>query len=95
MAVRKHGTLVAATVATVTVDGGFEFIEVVNHGTGTIYFTVDGTTPASQADETLVALQGERVKAENVDRAGTVDVKLISAGTPSYSVIARDPYQPE
>lgn len=91
MAVRKHVTLVASTVATVTVDGGFEFIEVVNTTAASlVYFTVDGSTPTIAGDDTWVAVPNVPVALENVDRAGTVDVKLISAGTPVVGVQARD-----
>jgi hypothetical protein len=90
MAVRKHVTLVAATPQTVTVDGGFGWIEVVNTGTGNVYFTVDGSVPTVGGDDTWVAVPGFSSVLENVDRAGTVDVKLISAGTPTVSVQVRD-----
>lgn len=90
MAVRKHVTLVAATVSTQTVDGGFEFVEVTNHGTGTVYFTVDGSTPTVAGDDTYSALPSVPVLVESVDRAGTQEVKLISAGTPTVSVGVRD-----
>lgn len=90
MAVRKHGTLVATTVATVTLDGGFEAIEVVNHGGGTIYFTVDGTTPTVAGDETYAVPSGGFLTVDSSDRIGTDDVKLISAATPAYSVTALD-----
>lgn len=91
MAVRKHGTLSASTVATVALDGGFEAVELVNHGSDAIYFSLDGTTPTVQGDDFFVAAAGGWVVEPDSDRAGAVSVKLISAGTPSYSLAAKNP----
>lgn len=91
MAVRKHGTLVASTVATVTVAGNAEFIEVMARGTGDIFFTVNGTTPTVAGDDTFaVAGAGGYVRLRNNERDGSIDVKLISSGTPGYSVALVD-----
>lgn len=86
MAVRKHGTLVAATPATATLAGNAKFIEVVARGTGDIFFTIDGTTPTVAGDDMFVCPQGGSVRVRLNDRDGSVDVKLISSGTPGYSV---------
>ena len=86
MASREHGTLVAATVATVSVTGTHEEIVVVNHGSDAIYFTVDGTTPTVQGDDTFVCLGGGFATAE-ARGAGPYSVKLISSGTPAYSAM--------
>lgn len=86
MAVRKHGTLVAATVTTSTLAGNAKFIEVVARGTGDIFFTIDGTTPTVGGDDTYVCPQGQSCRVRNNDRNGSVDVKMISSGTPGYSV---------
>lgn len=78
-------TLVAATVDTVTLSGGGgKVAEIVNHGTGTIYFRTDGTNPVSAAAENEVVLAGERLL-RRLPANGIV--RVISAGTPTYSVI--------
>lgn len=80
-----HATLVAATADTVTLSGGGgKRAEIVNHGTGTIYFRTDGTAAVSEADENEVVLANERL-AINLPDTGILSV--ISAGTPTYSVI--------
>ena len=96
MAQRVHGTLTAATVATATVTAPAEtgtrnlrslrHVEVLNRGpSGDIFFTVDGTTPVVNAADTYVVLPGGGVEVD-VPGADTITVKLISAGTPAYSV---------
>ena len=80
-----HATLVAATVDTVTMAGGErKRAELVNQGTDVIYFRLDGTDPVAAADENKVLLGSERL-AISLGDDGVV--KLISAGTPTYSVI--------
>lgn len=84
---RKHATLAAATVDSVTVTGPSPTLTVVNRdGAAEITFTVDGSTPVAGADETYVLPAA--IGALTVDMPGgaTATVKLISAGTPKYSV---------
>lgn len=76
-------TLVAATVDTVTFADDVHRVEVYNAGTGTIYFTTDGSTPVAAADGTW-ELPANTVR--QVDRVSGNVVKLISAGTPTYTV---------
>lgn len=81
-----HVTLVANTVTTVTLDGNYSTIEVLNvDGAAPIYFTVDGTTPTVEGNGCNVlpaAICGLTVWAgSNVDV-----IKLISAGTPKVSI---------
>lgn len=94
-----HGTLVANTVATasVTADSDIQVsnvateqstkVEVLNRdGTAEIYFTVDGTTPTVGGTGCYVLPAA--IGAYSVEGVrGSVTVKLISAGTPAYSVI--------
>ena len=80
-----HATLVAATVDTVTMSGGSrKRAELVNHGTDVIYFRVDGVDPVAAADENEVLLPSERLAIPLPDSG---EVRVISAGTPTYSVI--------
>lgn len=83
-------TLVASTVDTVTIQRDTRSVEVTNlDGAAAIYFTVDGTTPTVAGASTyeLPAVPSSReVPAPKVEDATVV--KLISSGTPSYSVAA-------
>lgn len=82
-----HGTLVAATVTTVTLtDLEYEQLEVMNvDGAAAIYFRVDGVSPTVAGDDCEVipaTISVLRVATPSVDN----EVRLISAGTPKYSV---------
>jgi hypothetical protein len=80
-----HQTLVAATPDQVTLPSGYPNVEVTNRdSTAVIYFTVDGTVPVSAADGTYVVMPLSALRI-NFPTGATV-VKLISAGTPAYSV---------
>jgi hypothetical protein len=79
----QHATLSAATADTVTLSGSGNTLRIRNRGTaGDIYFTVDGVVPVSLADDTYFCGPGESIVLES----GGKVVKLISAGTPEYSV---------
>jgi len=80
-----HATLTASTVDTVTMSGGArKRAELVNQGTDVIYFRTDGTDPVEAADENEVLLGSERLAISMGDDGV---IKLISGGTPTYSVI--------
>jgi hypothetical protein len=85
----KHATLVAATVDTVTFSTDWQSVEILNRATsGDIYATVDGTTPVSGADDTIFVGPNQAVTVRlPTTGAGTDVIKLISAGTPAYSVM--------
>lgn len=87
----KHATLVAATVDTVTFNQEWRAVEVKNRATsGDIYFRTDGTNPVVGADDTLFLGPGESLVVDFP--SGSPDaVKLISAGTPPYSVTGVTP----
>ncbi len=82
-------TLVAATADTCTMTGSRGKntpAELVHHGvvTDPIYFRLDGTAAVVAADENQVLLPNERLFV----RLGEGNaISLISAGTPTYSVI--------
>lgn len=86
----KHGTLTAATVASVPVVhstdpfNGEVQVEVEADGSSPVFFTTDGTTPTVNGDDTFIVRSG--ALKVGVTTTGTVTVKLISAGTPAYSV---------
>jgi hypothetical protein len=95
MARIKHGTLVASTVATVTldlVDSGRivsrqKRVEVINRdGAAEIYFTVDGTTPTVAGDDCFVLPAAMGSLEVGAPKGTPTVVKLISSGTPTYSV---------
>lgn len=86
----KHGTLTANTLATVQLvhdsDSWVDSlaVEVEADGTSPVFFTLDGSTPTVGGDDTYIVRSGAlRV---DVTAPGTVTAKLISAGTPAYSV---------
>ena len=80
-----HATLAADTEDVVTLSGASYLPgEIVNHGTDAIYFRTDGVAAVGLADETEVVLGGERLSIR-FPEDGIVSV--ISAGTPTYSVI--------
>jgi len=82
-----HGTLVAATVTTVTLDSDHNSVEVMNRsGSAEIFFTVDGTNPTvggNDCDVLPAAINS--IEAPAFKKGATV-VKLISSGTPTFSV---------
>lgn len=81
--------LSAAAVDTVTFDQGVSAVRVFNDtGTAAIYFTVDGSTPtvAGAGMFRVPASPGAYLEVGTQGGAATETVKLISAGTPTYSV---------
>lgn len=85
--------LTANTVDSVTFHRDLEAVEVVSDGASAIYFTVDGSEPVVGGEKThaLPASSSVRVvdtpSPEGVRAVSrTTVVKLISAGTPTYSV---------
>ncbi len=85
----KHATLVAATVDTVSFVSATAEVEVVNRGTDDIYYTVDGSTPTVGGDDTYIVRGGEAVGApKNFVNPLVAQVKLMSSGSPAYSVEA-------
>lgn len=82
----KHGTLVAATVATVTLDRDYDIVEVLNRGDDEIFFRVDKTNPAVDGDDAYVVVSGQWVQVSVPGSAGSTNIRLISAGTPEYTV---------
>lgn len=78
-------TLVASTVDTVTFHDTPQSVEVLTDGTAAIYVTVDGTAPTVGGANTLklpAVISARTIKHGNRGQP----VKLISSGTPTYSV---------
>lgn len=96
VAAGEHGayrkTLVASTVDTVTFDVDLDKVEVIGDGSSDIFVTVDGSTPTVDGKATFILPAGaitSRVIVtnwENRKAAGGTVVKLVSSGTPVYSV---------
>lgn len=90
----KHDVLVADTVYEVegvrpAAAATEKRIEVVNRdGAAEIYFRLDGVDPEVEGDNNYVVPAAIGAYAV-VGVAGTVTVKLISSGTPKFSVIGR------
>lgn len=86
-------TLTAATVDTVTFTTDFDHVEVCILVTGgaPTYFTVDGSTPTVGGKHCYVLPDAVGSYEVEVPTAGNTVVKLISAGTPTYSVTSNRP----
>lgn len=84
-----HGQLTAVTVATVTLDGDFGSVEILNRdGTAEIYALIDSgsTNPTVGGNDTEVLPAAIGSVTLSSLTPGATQVKLISAGTPKYSV---------
>lgn len=85
-------TLVADTADTVTFSDWPETIEVLSDGDAAIYVRVDGTAPAVGGGDSWYIPAGGMfsrtipIHEDNAAHEGGLVVKLISAGTPTYSV---------
>lgn len=83
----KHATLVAGTVDTVTVTGGYPRIEVLNRsGAADLYVTNDGTVPSGGCDNCLIVPAGSALNIPSSDVAGSDVVQVVGNGN-GYSVI--------
>lgn len=83
-------TLVAATVDTVTFTEDVSVIEVIGlDGAAPIYFTVDGSVPTVGGAKCFVLPAAVSVNEVTAPGGVAPVVKLISAGTPRYSVVGR------
>lgn len=84
-----HGTLTASTVASVNLTHDWKKVEVYNRGTTAIYARGDGTNPTVGGDDCDYVGPGEIVVVPTPltsHTADPVEVKLISSGTPAYTV---------
>lgn len=79
-------TLVASTVDTITFADDVVGVEVVSDGSAAVYFTVDGTAPTVAGASTYLIPAGLMVRSVKSAPSNGVVVKVISAGTPVYSV---------
>jgi hypothetical protein len=80
--------LTADTVATVTLDGNFGRIEVLNRdGSAEVYFTTDNSDPVvlGANSHVLPAAIGAVEVADDTSGSSSI-VKMISTGTPAVSV---------
>lgn len=76
----KSATLTSTTVDTVTLNGVWPKVEVLNRGTGTISFTVDGSTPTGLGDDCYVVLPSTSLVVPTDAVAASTDVKIIGNG---------------
>lgn len=81
--------LVASTVDTVTIDRDCDMVRVHNDtGSAAIFFTVDGSAPTVNGQGTYrVPAFAGAYSDVGVTTSGDTTVKLISSGTPTYSVV--------
>lgn len=90
-------TLTAATNASVSITGPGRTVELVHHSDATevVYFKTYAAEPVDDltgggADDEEVLLAGERLTVECARGAGEpIWIELISAGTPTVSVVRR------
>jgi hypothetical protein len=83
--------LAAATVDTVNVQRkGVSRVRIITNGSASIFIRTDGTAPTvgAQAADYLPAVAGAYVDVPFPSDSATGSVKLISVGTPTYSVVA-------
>lgn len=86
----RHGTLTASAVSTVTMSANVQTIIVKIHGSGYANVTFDGSTPTVDGDNTARVDAGGVLHYSSTSSNATESVKMISAGTPGYSVEAYD-----
>jgi hypothetical protein len=79
-------TLVASAVDVVTFDHDCDQVSVAADGIAKLYFTVDGSVPTVGGQNTYELPAAVSVRTVPVPTAGGTVVKLISAGTPTYTV---------
>lgn len=92
----QHASLLAATADTVTLSNDGTTLVIKNHSTAAadvIYWTIafggaSAAVPVSGADDTYRLNAGMLVEIPTLDKGSSIQVGLISAGTPSYSVEA-------
>lgn len=80
-------TLSADTVDTVTFTDDYGQVEIVTDGAAKLYCTIDGSTPTVGGAKTLILPAA--IGTLTIDAPGGTPpvVKLISSGTPTYSVV--------
>lgn len=80
-------TLSAATVDTVTFAADVEIVEIVSDGASAMYVTADGSAPTvAGANTWLLPAGAPSTRTLRTVLSNGATVKLISAGTPTYSV---------
>lgn len=85
------GALVASTVLTITFTGAHLGVDIENvSGASPIFYTVDGSTPSVTTSDELPGVAGSHQEVYFGAEVPAPVVKLISAGTPTYSVSGLD-----
>jgi hypothetical protein len=85
----KHATLVASRVDTVKFTTRPKSVEIRNFSSSAaIFYTVDGTTPTLNGDDTKQLRPNEALEVDMNNWVEPPQVQLISSGTPAYDVTA-------
>jgi hypothetical protein len=83
-------TLAAGVVDTVTFPADFHRITIISDGAAAIFYTTDGSTPTVAGANCYIlpagAVSADTRTPQDVGAGAGTTVKLISAGTPTYSV---------
>lgn len=83
----RHGTLVASTISTVTFPSDVLQLEIINRsGSAEIYYTVDGSAPTVGGNDVPVLPAAICVDKTISPGSGATVIKLISSGTPTYTI---------
>jgi hypothetical protein len=86
----RSGALVAAAVTAVTVQAWQYGVNVINRTAGQeIWVRLDGTDPTVGGNDCFLVLGARNFPVDL--KAGTLTVKLISSGTPNYTVEGQVP----
>lgn len=85
---KYNKTLTADTVDSVTFADDIRSVQVISDGSAAVFYTVDGSVPVVDGDGSFfVPAGGVMVSEQRVSPSDGVTVKLVSGGTPVYSVV--------
>ncbi len=88
----RSGALTAGVVATVTLSGNFEEVEILNRsGTDEIWYTLDGSDPSEDGNDIdiLPATISSTTHLLNTTSESSLIIKLLSNSLGSYTIAAR------
>lgn len=88
------GVLIGSAVTTITFVGTYLGVEIESvSGTTAIFYTADGSAPSTTTSAEIAAVAGKTARVIFDAAVAAPVVKLLSSGTPTYSVIGLDASQ--